>query len=194
MARKSGFDRYEGIESLPNPWAPRRRSFRVDDHGRVIYLDDELDAVRAATEESPVRLAEVGNPSWNGYEAMRSQGERHGRALRATAEATKDFWRNYRDMKAANTHGGDKYFHCKANCEASSLGEAGTAVAQTISDGRESVQLLLKPHLAADSLADQKANAAGRKAGKRLRDAGSGPGQCRAACEPFRPISLEERY
>ncbi|MFZ5707183.1 MAG: hypothetical protein ACOY5R_18165 [Pseudomonadota bacterium] len=196
MVTRSGFDRYKGIESLPHPWAPRRRPFRVDEHGKIIYFgdEDELDAARTAVEEPLVRLAELGNPSSNGYEAMRKQGERHGRALRTTVQAAKDFWHNYRDMQAANTDGGDKYFHCKANCEASSLGDAGTSVAQTISDGRESVQLLLKPHLAADSLADQKANAAGRKAGKRLRDAGSGPGRCRAACEPFRPKSLDERY
>lgn len=38
--------------------------------------------------------------------------------------AIDDFWRNYNDMRNANTIGGDKYFHCKANCEAARRGQA----------------------------------------------------------------------
>jgi len=42
MAHDPNFDRYKGIKSLPgDPLNPRRpRPFRVDEHGKVIYLDD----------------------------------------------------------------------------------------------------------------------------------------------------------
>ncbi|MCL2162001.1 MAG: hypothetical protein FWH56_09010, partial [Betaproteobacteria bacterium] len=51
--------------------------------------------------------------------------------------ATGDFIRNYRDMREANTIGGDKYFHCKANCEASKRGAYGKWTAEKLSNGRE---------------------------------------------------------
>jgi FlaG/FlaF family flagellin (archaellin) len=35
-----------------------------------------------------------------------------------TIGATKDFLKNYNNMVKANTDGADKFFHCKANCEA----------------------------------------------------------------------------
>lgn len=33
------------------------------------------------------------------------------------------FYKNYDDMKKANTIGGDKYFHAKANCQAAQKGD-----------------------------------------------------------------------
>lgn len=40
-----------------------------------------------------------------------------------------DFWKNYQNMREANTIGADKYFHCVANCQASrrGLGDADRA-------------------------------------------------------------------
>lgn len=45
--------------------------------------------------------------------------------VQAAGGAVMDFMQNYIDMRKANTIGGDKYFHCKANCEASRRGAAG---------------------------------------------------------------------
>ncbi|MFN8993563.1 MAG: hypothetical protein ACK5X3_07870, partial [Pseudomonadota bacterium] len=102
--------------------------------------------------------------------------------------AARDFWRNYRDMRDANTIGADRYFHCKANCEAGRRGPAGVCTAETISDGREWWDQNIKGYPAWDSAADQYANAYGRGWG-----AGTGL-DCRIACQPFRPIGLPARY
>ena len=47
------------------------------------------------------------------------------------------FYKNYNDMKEANTKKADKYFHAKANCEAGQRNALGTAL--SISIGREIV-------------------------------------------------------
>lgn len=194
MAKDPNYDRYAGIVSLPGPDGKMPRPFRVDEDGNVIYLDEQPDAVRFLDTEKPIRLAELGNPKWNGYEAMRAQGARDGRVLREAAKAGGNFSRNYGDMRDANTIGADKYFHCKANCEASSLGETGEAVARTISNGREIVDQRIKGDPKSASLADQRANLAGRSARQRIREGSSGAHQCTAACDHFRPNGLSKRY
>ena len=84
-----------------------------------------------------------------------------------------DFLRNYSDMKEANTIGADKYFHAKANCEASQRGKGGRIVAKIISVGRECVDTIknlyrgmtLKESLD-DSRGDMDANNYGRTQGE----------------------------
>ncbi|WP_210036556.1 RHS repeat-associated core domain-containing protein [Methylocaldum gracile] len=103
-------------------------------------------------------------------------------------EATSDFLRNYRDMRDANTIGGDKYFHCKANCEATRRGKYGEATACTISDAREWFDQNVKGDPASASAADQIANTAGRSGGN------SSPLSCDLVCSPFRPNGLPANY
>ncbi|MGX2032766.1 MULTISPECIES: hypothetical protein [Methylocaldum] len=103
-------------------------------------------------------------------------------------EATSDFLRNYRDMRDANTIGGDKYFHCKANCEATRRGKYGEATACTISDTREWFDQNIKGDPASASAADQIANTAGRSGGN------SSPLSCDLVCSPFRPNGLPANY
>ena len=99
------------------------------------------------------------------------------------AGATQDFLRNYSDMRAANTIGADKYFHCKANCEATQRGWVGEKTACVISDTREAVDQYLKMDRASASQADQVANMAGRS--------GAASGRaCEAVCSAFRPRGL----
>ena len=103
-----------------------------------------------------------------------------------TIGATKDFLKNYNNMVKANTHGADKFFHCKANCEATRRGTEGNAVAIVISETRELVDQKIKGDEPSASAADQVANQHGR-------NAGSTSGQsCSQACEPFRPPTLKE--
>ena len=56
----------------------------------------------------------------------------------------RDFGKNYDDMVDANTIGADKYFHCKANCEAASRGPGGKDVSELISEVREPTDEYLK--------------------------------------------------
>ncbi|MFZ4878863.1 RHS repeat-associated core domain-containing protein, partial [Janthinobacterium sp. Mn2066] len=100
--------------------------------------------------------------------------------------AVGDFLRNYNDMRTANTIGADKYFHCKANCEATQRGSIGKSAACVISDGREAVDQYIKMDPASASAADQVANQAGRS--------GASSGACETVCGAFRPAGLSNGY
>ena len=52
--------------------------------------------------------------------------------------AVGDFYKNYSDMRDKNVKNSDKYFHCMANCQASSRGPDGLSMAQNLSNLRES--------------------------------------------------------
>ncbi|MHA3791617.1 MULTISPECIES: hypothetical protein [Sphingomonadales] len=65
MAKDPNYDRYEGIVTLPNPWGPPPRPYRVDEDGRIIYRDEDFDAVRSLGEEKPVRFAQAGVMDWD---------------------------------------------------------------------------------------------------------------------------------
>ncbi|UCV28790.1 hypothetical protein KI617_01375 [Ferribacterium limneticum] len=97
------------------------------------------------------------------------------------------FLSNYADMRDANTIGADKYFHCKANCEATRCGQSGDDQACFISDAREWADQNIKGDPASASAADQVANQFGRK------NANSS-GTCSQVCTPFRPNGLPARY
>jgi len=102
--------------------------------------------------------------------------------------ATGDFVRNYNDKRTANTIGADKYFHCKANCEAANRGKSGVAMACTISDGREWYDQNIKGDSAAASMADQVANSAGRANSTGVQS------NCQATCSQFHPNGLPSGY
>ncbi|HYE37988.1 RHS repeat-associated core domain-containing protein [Methylocaldum sp.] len=106
----------------------------------------------------------------------------------AVVGATGDFLGNYKDMRDANTIGADKYFHCKANCEATHRGKSGEATACTISDAREWFDQNVKGDPASASAADQIANTSGRSG------ANSSPMSCELVCAPFRPNGLPANY
>lgn len=110
-------------------------------------------------------------------------------ASKGTGGAIGDFVRNYNDMRDANTIGADKYFHCKANCEATQRGGLGEATATGMSNLREWLDMNVKgdPKWASDQ--DQEANRFGREAAKKW------PGQsCGTSCGPYRPKGLPPRY
>ena len=103
--------------------------------------------------------------------------------------ATDDFLDNYNDMRDANTIGADKYFHCKANCEASQRGSVGERTAEHVSNIREWVDQNIKGDPLSASQADQRANIYGRQQGS------SNPqGDCKILCSPFRPNGLDHKY
>ncbi len=90
-------------------------------------------------------------------------------------------------MKSANTKGADKFFHCKANCEATKLGPAGESEAKRISNIREIVDQNIKGDSADASAADQEANQAGRDG------VNSNPDQsCSASCSQYIVPGMDE--
>ncbi len=194
MTKDPNYDRFAGSVSLPRADGTMPRPFRVDEDGNVIYLDREIDAVRRLGEDKSIQLAELGNSSWNGYDAMRARGQRDGKMLKESGQAARDFAGNYLDMREAWTKGGDKYFHCNANCQGAARGPAGEATARTLSNAREISDQRLMGDPRSASYAYQRAHVAGREAGKKLQGSDNARGWCRAACEPFRPRGLNERY
>lgn len=140
---------------------------------------------------SPLMLADprgLDNPSMGPYgPASNAYGQRTNAATQAS-QALGDFQRNYSDMRDANTINADKYFHCKANCEATRRGPTGEAAACLISDVREWADRNVKGDSESSSRADQAANAVGRS------EALSSNQSCIAACAPFRPRGLPAQY
>jgi len=103
--------------------------------------------------------------------------------------ATGDFIENYADLRRANWKGADKYFHCKANCEAAKRGPAGQAVACKLSDIKEWWDQNIKGYPPSDSESDQAANRYGRSEGP------INPGvPCEKTCGPYRPAGLPAQY
>jgi uncharacterized protein RhaS with RHS repeats len=125
---------------------------------------------------NPIRFADP-----YGLFEMTSPGEFFGGAG--------DFMRSYVDVRQANWKGADKYFHCKANCEAAQRGVGGEALACVISDIREWWDQNVKGYPMSDSAADQVANRYGRTEGT------INPGTpCWQSCAPFRPAGLPAQY
>lgn len=105
--------------------------------------------------------------------------------------AVGDFGRSFGDMMDATywvgkSHKGwanqDKYFHCRANCEASQRGNTAQCIATNISDTRESFDQVLKGDPASASVADQAVNLYGRQQGS----ANFGE-NCKQLCDIYRP-------
>lgn len=100
-------------------------------------------------------------------------------------DAISDFNRNYNDMKNDNTIGNDKYFHCKANCEASRRGPGGREMAEFLSDMREATDWF-KFWRENDSECDQKANRKGRN--------GDPSQSCSQVCSSYRVNGMNPKY
>ena len=113
--------------------------------------------------------------------------------------AVTDFVNNYKAMIEANTIGADKYFHCSANCQASSRGFGSEVDAKVISVGREAVDFLKNlargmtlSETLKDMQSDMAANTHGQMAGRGIRESGGGQVgvRCANSCSSFRPNGL----
>jgi len=98
------------------------------------------------------------------------------------------FLRNYQDMRKANWKLSDKYFHCKANCEASRCGKYGEDEACDLGNFREWSDQLFGES-AADAAADQAANRFGRAQAKKNPNK-----SCGTVCSSLRPKGLPSQY
>lgn len=111
------------------------------------------------------------------------------RAATSVVGAVRDFKENYSAMRKANTIGADKYFHCKANCEATRRGPVGELTAKALSAGRELSDILRGKSNVDSAQADMDANSRGRSGAQ------ANPEQpCAKACEVDRPRGLPEDY
>jgi uncharacterized protein RhaS with RHS repeats len=120
--------------------------------------------------------------------------------------ARRAFFTNKAIMEAVNVIDSDKYFHCKANCEAARCGPAGRDEACLISQGREFGDVNIKDPLKRllgikkgtpanrtesmiDARKDEVANSIGRNDGRQLPTL-----SCSTICAVFRPNGLHPKY
>lgn len=111
--------------------------------------------------------------------------------------AAGDFARNYNDMLIANTINADKYFHSKANCQATQRGKIGEFIANTISILREIEEGTRKVIFHGENLMEQikdankdlEANKYGRTKGKEYPDE-----ECKILIDELRPNGLPDNY
>lgn len=103
-----------------------------------------------------------------------------------------DFMRAYREMRQANWVGSDKYFHAKANFNASRRGPGGSRAATHLSNLREILDQRIKGDSRQDSREDQEANLYGRNMGWQHRyNSNADP---RTILRRYRPHNLPNRY
>jgi hypothetical protein len=103
--------------------------------------------------------------------------------------ASNDFARNYRNMRDAYTIGGDKYFHCIANCQASRQGAVGSKLFEAISEARELSDEYIKCDSSLACNDDRQANGSGRNGAQDKPDEG-----CSSICGSDRPEGLPSKY
>lgn len=101
--------------------------------------------------------------------------------------AAEDLRRNANDMRADDTIGNDKYFHCKGNCEASKRGLVGEFSSTILSDAREYYQTYIKGESAESANEDEKANKYGRN------NAFKAP-SCSQVCQKYRVKGINKKY
>jgi peptidoglycan hydrolase-like protein with peptidoglycan-binding domain len=112
-----------------------------------------------------------------------------------SGSAVGDFVKNRQDMVKEGRIGADKYFHCKANYEATKRGKDGEIAAHILRNARELLWLPKEAYKTGlkraidDSRQDQEANRHGRDASKTDKY-----GSVQEACSKYRPRGLDERY
>ena len=97
-----------------------------------------------------------------------------------------DLYRNYRDMRVANTIGADKYFHCMGHCQAARRGLGGRDASELIGEGRELTDEYLKGDSRSECDTDRRANKQGRDSDHDT--------PCNQVCGSLRPNGLDPRY
>ena len=154
--------------------------------GLYPYGDSQLfTAVKDFQKENSLKVDGVVKPEGPTHKTIKKQLKGDERA----GSVFQDFKRNFDDMNKTRLHGGDKYFHCKANYEATKRGWLGGLSARVLSDAKEFKDQYIKGYPQSDIDADQKANRHGRSAAK------SGKYQsAREACAIFRPEGLDDKY
>jgi serum amyloid A protein len=103
-----------------------------------------------------------------------------------------DFNNAYIEMRDANHVNSDKYFHSKANYNASQRGPGGAKAAQYMSNLREILDQRIKGDSRQDAISDQKANLYGRNMGWKYRY--NKKVDARSILTKYRPHNLPNRY
>lgn len=150
------------------------------------YGDQKLfDAIKSLQQDESLKVDGIIKPNGPTHTKIREKLQKDTKS----GNAFMDFKRNYFDMRKANTIGADKYFHCKANYEASEKGHEAEKRAEQLSNLRVKYKKNIKNDSNKDIFEDQGANIYGREAAKTGRFKSA-----KEACAIFRPNGLDEKY
>jgi hypothetical protein len=180
-------DRATGGESAPEPAIDRDGNLDTPDEFNADSIGD-TDETQEADTTSPTERIEA----WLGLD-MSFLSDAVGDLLEGVedfANGIGDFFKNYNEMVKVNTIGADKYFHCKANCEATQRGLGGKLAAEIMSYGREvcdTPKNLAKGMSLRESLADSRSDMASNRVGQ---EAGANGIRCYDGCGRLRPRGL----
>ena len=165
------------------------------DHGKTglsPYADDHLfHSIKSFQKDNDLQADGVITPDGPTQRKIKKNLSQDSTA----SSAFGDFIKNYQDMRQANTMHADKYFHCKANYEATQKGWLGFAGASFVSNMREAGNLAVDPlrkglfPVVQDVIEDQRANYYGRQAAR-----SGNYTSARDACAIYRPEGLDEKY
>ncbi|MDP3854374.1 hypothetical protein [Phenylobacterium sp.] len=161
---------------------------QAEDAGRRVW-NAAIGSGRSVLARTTAELEALGRAQLQLDEAQRRQTASLASGFGARTGAVGDFGRNYRDMRVEDRKNTDKYFHCKANCQAASRGGPGALMAEKLSNLREIYGQRVKGDELDDVLEDQAANRHGRHGGSAHPER-----VCSTTCERFRPPGLDSRY
>ena len=182
------------------------KSFAADNKGRVVNMHKRNISVfyevqRTFTGDKPSMdlreqsFARDGSLiSQNGEIRVESKTnlDKVGEAMHYPSEiigAASDFAENYNDMREADWIDADKYFHAKANFEATHRGAGGEKFAELFSGIREMLDYGIKGDPASACAADQQANRYGRKQAHEFKLT-----DFKEALKEYRPKGLPDEY
>lgn len=149
----------------------------------------DFNAIKMFQKDNKLDVDGVMKPDGPTVTAMNDKLEKSDGYLSQAMGATKDFIRNRDHMKEANTIGADKYFHCKANYEATKRGNTGYLTSHALSLGRELYGKVIKNDPWSDVGMDMLSNTFGRWGAKSGRSDSS-----KDSCALLRPESLDAKY
>lgn len=150
------------------------------------YGDRQLfHAVTSFQKDNGLKVDGIINPDGPTQKTIKDQLQGAPQA----AGAFEDFVRNRKDMMDDATKNNDKYFHCKANFEATRRGWIGKRAAEKLSNAREVYGKYIKHDDDADRIADQQANKYGRNSA--LSDKYH---SAEEACAIYRVNGINEKY
>jgi serum amyloid A protein len=166
-----------------------------DDFDRVKELDGEVTTYLRPVEVRSTMLdgGPLGQAVRNGRANVVKFPFRLARFYYQFAGGAKDFVTAYNEMRDANWVGSDKYFHSKANFDATMRGDGGQFAAEKMSNLRESFDMGIKGDKLEWSLQDQAANRYGRMRARQYRVHG-GAVNYQDALPKYRPVNLPSKY
>jgi RHS repeat-associated protein len=147
--------------------------------------------------EVVVTSSRIGGSDSNGGRSLMGEGGLYFGALQLLNQSLEfgrdfsgagyDFYKAYTEMREANWVNSDKYFHMKANFNATLRGPGGKYFAEHFSNLREIWDQRIKRYPREDSLLDQEANKYGREQAEKFRYFMKLP-------DRYRPKNLPKQY